>query len=388
MLLQSIKYTRLSGKPKEWAIEGCDGKSVQFGELNLIVGKNSTGKTFTLAVIREIASLFSGHLRLSNIRHIGARYYLTFSKGNDIYEYMLEYDNRKIVNESLSVNGENRFDREKKLLFSDESRDWEKVEIADDDLFISLYNNKSFTYLKDFFLWGLTLKNTAFSNQFEKNYLIDDLSKLDVESPADLKDPAILLYTFRKGREIFGEKFVKRIMDHMQIMGYVIHSIDILKIPQGYSLCVKEEGIGNDEDGNGVTDQLEMSQGMFRALSFIIHLNFALMNNISVCILIDDLGEGLDYDRSAIIIDLLLKSLSKQGIQTFVTTNDRYVMNKFPLEYWSVIERQHKKSVFYNYYNSKSVFDDFKYTGLNNFDFLATDFYIHGFDEIHEEDKA
>jgi hypothetical protein len=28
----------------------------------------------------------------------------------------------------------------------------------------------------------------------------------------------------------------------------------------------------------------------------------------------------------------------------------------------------------YNYANSRALFDEFKFTGLNNFDFLATDF--------------
>ncbi|MDB9313022.1 hypothetical protein PN462_07905 [Spirulina sp. CS-785/01] len=55
-------------------------------------------------------------------------------------------------------------------------------------------------------------------------------------------------------------------------------------------------------------------------------------------------------------------------------------MNKVPLEYWSVIQRLPKKSLFYNYQNSKKVFEEFDYTGLSNFDFLSSEFYIAGFD--------
>jgi hypothetical protein len=33
----------------------------------------------------------------------------------------------------------------------------------------------------------------------------------------------------------------------------------------------------------------------------------------------------------------------------------------------------------HNTHNSKEIFDDFKFTGLNNFDFFATQFYIEGF---------
>ena len=68
-------------------------------------------------------------------------------------------------------------------------------------------------------------------------------------------------------------------------------------------------------------------------------------------------------------------------VQVIMTTNDRFVMNKIPLDYWSVIERISKKSLFYNYKNSKETFDEYKYSGLSNFDFLATDFYLTGFEK-------
>jgi len=57
-----------------------------------------------------------------------------------------------------------------------------------------------------------------------------------------------------------------------------------------------------------------------------------------------------------------------------MSTNDRFVMNNVPLEYWQVIQRKGGECRIYNYQNSKDIFDEFTYTGLNNFDFLATDF--------------
>jgi hypothetical protein len=43
------------------------------------------------------------------------------------------------------------------------------------------------------------------------------------------------------------------------------------------------------------------------------------------------------------------------------------------------IERQPGLAKLHNIYNSKEIFDDFKFTGLNNFDFFATKFYMEGF---------
>jgi hypothetical protein len=56
-------------------------------------------------------------------------------------------------------------------------------------------------------------------------------------------------------------------------------------------------------------------------------------------------------------------------------------MNIVPLENWSIIHRTAKKSVVFNIHNSKEKFDEFAFTGLNNFDFFGTEFYLNGFEE-------
>ena len=61
-------------------------------------------------------------------------------------------------------------------------------------------------------------------------------------------------------------------------------------------------------------------------------------------------------------------------IQLIMSTNDHYVMNNVPLEYWQVIQRKGGECRVFNYQNSKEKFDEFEYMGLNNFDFLATDY--------------
>ncbi len=64
-----------------------------------------------------------------------------------------------------------------------------------------------------------------------------------------------------------------------------------------------------------------------------------------------------------------------------MATNDRYVMNHVPLQYWSVVQRDKNRVKVYNYLNSQELFEEFKYTGLANFDFFSTDFHLTGFDE-------
>ena len=162
----------------------------------------------------------------------------------------------------------------------------------------------------------------------------------------------------------------------MRSISYFLEKIDALPLKNlpasinGYGLNVKEC------DLDDTTDQREMSQGMFRAFSLLIQLNYSLLNKIPTCILIDDIGEGLDYDRSRKLIELVIQKISNSSIQVIMTTNDKFVMNAVPLEYWSVIKRVKNKSFFYNYKNSRESFDEFKYTGMSNFDFLTSEYYI------------
>ncbi|MFR9166845.1 MAG: AAA family ATPase [Dysgonomonas sp.] len=376
MILKSIKYIRFAGKKKEWAIIGSDDRAVQLGNINLLVGKNAAGKSRTLNVLKEIGGLLSCSYNLLNTPFPEARYELVFVDNRQEYSYILTYEDKSVSEELVFVNGEKLFDRKNNYISQKLSS--ENISLSDIDkhtLAVSLHS-KECPSLEKLYEWGKSLQNAAFTNQIEKKYLIPDLDSLKTQLKNQIGsiNSVPLLYVFAKGKELYGDKFINNIIKDMDKLGYPIDIIDIMKCNGGYGLCVKESELDD------FTDQLEMSQGMYRSLSLVVQLRYALMSKMSACILVDDLGEGLDFDRSKLLVDILINNIDKSNIQIFFTTNDRFVMNKLPLEFWSVIERYPHKSVFYNYYNSKTTFEDFKYTGLSNSDFLATDFYLKGFD--------
>ena len=74
------------------------------------------------------------------------------------------------------------------------------------------------------------------------------------------------------------------------------------------------------------------------------------------------------------LIDLLREKAYKSKFRLIMSTNDRFVMNKVPLEEWSYLERTGPHVRIYNCDNASAKFERFKMTGLNNFDLLATDF--------------
>lgn len=379
MIIESIKYTRYEGTPLEWSIEDKNKEPAIFGNINLLVGKNSVGKSRIITVLNNISLLLSEKLSITDHRYPSFMYYLSLKEDCIRYEYCIEVSDFAIINESLKIDGIEKYNRQKDLIFSKKTKKNESLTLKEGQLITSLRNQcEDFPYINEIFEWSNALKCYTFTNQFEKNTLLDQLEDHNQLLSQNNLNIDNIITLFSIGKQKFGNDFIDPIISDMQQIGYEINDIDLLKHPKGIGLSVKEEELPMP------ILQTDMSQGMFRALSFIIQLNYALVNKTSMCLLIDDLGEGLDFSRSKSLIDIIIHKLNNSYIQLFITTNDRYIMNKIPLRYWTVIQRMPKLSILYNYSNSKEIFDDFKYTGLNNFDFLATDFYLHGFDNQQE----
>ena len=192
----------------------------------------------------------------------------------------------------------------------------------------------------------------------------------------NLKDSNQAVIIFQKGKAKYGSDYVQLIVDDMKKIGYELE--DILIQEMGWignkralsGISVKEKELA------AMTYHHEISSGMFRALSLIIQLNYSLLASLPSCIIIDDIGEGLDYIRSTALIELLIKKVedTTRNVQLIMSTNDRFVMNSVPLKYWSVIRRFPHKAKFYNYRNSKPLFDEFEFTGLSNFDFFSSNY--------------
>jgi hypothetical protein len=123
------------------------------------------------------------------------------------------------------------------------------------------------------------------------------------------------------------------------------------------------------------TGQFGMSDGMFRALALIIHAAFAELASLPSCIVVDDIGEGLDYERSTLLIQLLMERANRKAIQLIMTTNDRFAMNAVPLEAWCGLRRSATGVETVSERSHPEVFEQFRLTGLNNFDFFKTDFF-------------
>ena len=374
MRLKSIKYTEFEELPKEWALDNFSLEAI-----NLVVGKNATGKTRSLNLISNLAQILSGRKKPSEL--ITGNFDVLFEHGDCVLSYVLHIQDHKVVSEIFKENenvrlargeggkGEIYHAKEQRML-DFQTPDHEAAAVARRD---SIQHD----FLRPLSEWGAGVRHYAFGEAMGRNN-IAVLS--DTANPPDPSNAEQVIGLFRKADKHYPGTFKKKVMQLMQEVGYDLEDIRVESLssfpllPNAFMtgtpvvLVVKERSL------SAPTEQFAISQGMFRALSVIINIQYAINEDTPSCVVIDDIGEGLDFDRSCRLIEIIRSSSIDSNIQLIMSTNDKFVMNNVPMSEWSVLVRNGGRISVRNEHNSKQLFDAFKYTGLNNFDFLALDF--------------
>jgi energy-coupling factor transporter ATP-binding protein EcfA2 len=367
------------GQPKEWVLD-----SLPLSQINLLVGKNATGKTRTLSVIASLAKLLSSNPRYM-ITH--GTFDVVFDDDGVRLRYKLSIEGNNVINEEYFIG-------DKRVLYRGPDGEGEiethtaengpqmvrfsppKNELAA----VIRRDSLQHPYFERLHMWSQATRHFTFGTPLGK----DHLAMIIKGGPeADDRDTNQAVGIFRKAYRELGAPFIDAVKMDMARIGYEIDGIEVVApenitlvpsssnmpdIPELSCIGIREEGL------NRVIDQTEISQGMFRALSVLIQVNYSQMAQRANCILIDDIGEGLDFERSTKLINVLRQKASESSFQLIMTTNDRFVMNNVPLTEWLVLQRQGGKLKVRNYENSKVLFDDFRFTGLSNFSLLETDF--------------
>ena len=117
------------------------------------------------------------------------------------------------------------------------------------------------------------------------------------------------------------------------------------------------------------------STALVRSLRFLLFLHGARLDASARCLLVDDLAEGLDYERAGRLCGLLLERMEEWLGQWIVCSNDRQVMNRMPLDYWTLLEQAPGGRVrVINRHTAPALFENFRFTGLSHFDFFSMGF--------------
>ena len=372
--LISVKYSERLGEPKEWTID------LPLAQVNLLVGKNATGKSRTLNVIAGLSKLLTSSPRFM-VSH--GSYEVLFDDSGVKLSYIVRIEGGRVADEQYFI-GEKRvvyrgLDVKGEIEMHLTGQEPQMVPFSppENELAVVIRRDSiQHPYLERLHEWAQATRHYTFGTSLGR----DSLAMIIKDGPdADDKDINQVVGIFRKAQREFKNDFIKVVKQDMAKMRYEIDSIELVS-PENIKIQPTNNSaelscIGIKEEGlNRIIDQTEMSQGMFRALSILIQVNYSQMAKRASCILIDDIGEGLDFERSTQLIEILRQKAADSSFQLIMTTNDKFVMNNVPLSEWLVLQRQGGKVSVRNYENSKQLFDDFRFTGLSNFSFLEMDF--------------
>lgn len=378
MYIESISFSKIPIKGEGWSIENCN-----LNKINLIAGKNSSGKTRLLLSIYTLAEILNDEEGYLNN---GYSYYWDIkliSDNLDEINYILKMKNNDIIEERLLKNNIEYFSRNKngKGEITYESLKNKKIEFEIEKNKIALKakrDKKQHPSLEAIFLWINSIYFYKFGDKLGRNYALSPKMIMDEKLIKDAsKDDDAVVIKFKHGLEKGGEEFRNNVIKDINSIGYNITDIKLnyedKKVSQNklLMLYIKEEDLADKIFQN------EISQGMFRVISLIIQIRYLKHDTDgSPCILIDDIGEGLDYERSTKLINYIIKQaeIFKDHMQLIMTTNDRFVMNAIDLDYWTIIDKNKSKVNFYNNKNSPN-FANFRKIGLNNFDFFSSEYY-------------
>lgn len=332
-------------------------------DLNLIVGKNASGKSRTLDALNALARAI---LQFDSRSIQDASWYIEFEGENSLsLSYSLHYINSEVVEERIVYNSKEVMVRSQNdtKIWSFNKSAFEFINPPDDKLVLHVRRDTvEYPFLEELVNWA----ECSFGLQFgkispkwinEKGYKIDLLSPMVsvTEMFNDLSDSA-----------------KNNILGHFRNMGYNLSHISTreIKIYDGIEFMVIEE------DGvEGEVFEYAISQGMLRSLYLLVFIEHLICKGEKPqLVAIDDFGEGLDYSRVTKLGKILFEVCEQNGIQLIVTSNDSFLMDVIDIKYWSVLLREGSevKAITKNKY--PQLFDDFKFTGLSNFDFFSSDY--------------
>ena len=359
MRLKSLNYKENFSRSDAnlWELQG-----LILGEHNLIIGKNATGKSRIVNVIHGFSRVIQGHQIVRNGNWIAS---FIDGLGRKL-DYSIEIERGEVVNEQIFIDGEKKLERSlaSAEIYSESESGMQKISPPNDRLVLHVRRDKAeYPFLESLFSWASGVRGYRFANTSPE--LIEIPNKPNQLGSLNAVPSALEQLTVSQ---------LNNVLTHLREMGYDLETATIGPVeglpPVAKCVFLKEQGITYS------LKQFEISQGMFRAFALLTIIEYHRATNDVGSILIDDLGEGLDFERSKKLAEIIFQKNTESKIQFISTSNDAFLMNAVPLEDFTFCHRVDHTVRCFNYSNSKEKFDDWKKLGLNNFDLLASDFLL------------
>ncbi len=343
MILTAFKFSSLG-----WTLD-----SLSLGNANLIVGKNSSGKSKALEALGLVNSVLAQRRNNDVSYNFNAELSFQDEEEGVIYLY-LSLKGKSVIKEFLSVNDDVKIERDESKAFIE----GEIVSPPADMLLMHVRRDvRKYKYIEKIIKWAEETEIRSFILFPSMIELFENVSKFTPDMCKHLvkmaKSVGFPLEKFGTLKDLFFEsdKAVSEL------------DTDSIKI-----IMVKEENV------NKFLPLETLSSGMLRTIVLLILIEQLISLKSPALLAIDDLGEGLDYSRATKVGKLLFDICQKKHIQLIATSNEEFMMNIVDINKWNILVR--KGDVVKSITSSlcPEEFENFKFMGLNNFDFFTSDF--------------
>jgi len=353
-----MKLTKLTYQDPYWELN-----NLALRDVNLVVGRNSTGKSRTLSTIDLLVKMINQRRSLN----WGSRWDIEFvNQSEDIIQFNFAtkfIEEGKVSAEFISVNGDSVLFRYKDGSVHIKNKVTNNNEVVfPPENKLTLHTNRDvrkYPFLEDIANWA----DQSFGFKFGNISPFAMLNQQEYDLLTAVEDIPTLFKQLNRESKI-------RVQEDFNSIGYDISGISIQDRSDMPILFVKENNIAK------AIPHFKLSQGMFRTLAVIIYVEYLINRKRPATLIIDDLCEGLDYDRATRLGRLIFDKCIDRQIQLITTSNDSFLMDAIDIEYWTILTRQGKTVEAMNRMTNSEIFDRFRFTGLSNFDFFSSDYIL------------
>lgn len=344
MYLKSFRCASLG-----WSLD-----HLSLGMSNLIVGKNASGKTRSLDSLMTVRAILAKAIDIKEIEDFDTD--LTLIRGDDEIKISIAISDNTVVKESFTIND---------------------IEIIKRDSNSAIFNGEVATPPANELMIHVR-RDVELYPDFEDVIIWAD--KTVIRSFIETTPPSSeQLYEIVSK---FSGEMKKHVVKMANQVGFPITMFDTLENVVGKSTKANKTSLDKLKiilfKEKGVPSLLsihEMSNGMQRTLLLFIFIECLINAKIPAMVAIDDLGEGLDYDRATKVGKLLFETCRESNTQLIATSNEEFMMNIVDIDKWNILVRdgQNVRSITRN--THPEIFEEFRYSGLDNFDFFTSDIF-------------
>ncbi len=344
MILKSFKYTT-----PDWKLD-----RLILDRENLIVGKNSSGKSKSLQALLQVKALISQYKEINIDDSFETE--LIFQDDDNKISFCLKVSDNIITKEVLSFNGDDiikRTDKKARI-------DGELVNPPAEMLLMQVRRDTTkYPVIEKVIKWAENAIIQSFiqDNLLSQRRLYEVVCSLTSEMKLHVVEMANKVGFPLKQIDTFGNMY------HTPVQGSGGSKFDEIKLVLFEEKDVKPILFGSN-----------LSNGMYRTIMLFILIEQMIGTKQPALIAIDDLGEGLDYTRATKVGKLLFDICKEHNIQLLATSNEEFMMNVIDINHWNILVRKGSTVKSINASDYPGEFKEFKYSGLDNFDFFTSDF--------------